>query len=137
MWAAGPGNYCGCFEPIIRFVLSDAITRINCSPFRVPRSTQSICIANRFHTVIIASRSLPCIETVERLENYREVVREIYQRRSLLAFPFLIVPCTPQTGLFIIATSAPTARWTNGMPGRSSDEFTRPVAWTNVNRDGG
>ena len=36
MWVAGPGSYCAWFELIIRFVLSDAITRINCSPFRVP-----------------------------------------------------------------------------------------------------
>jgi hypothetical protein len=39
MWVAGPGNYCVCFALVIRFVLSDAITRINCSPFRVPIQT--------------------------------------------------------------------------------------------------
>jgi hypothetical protein len=40
-----------------------------------------------------------------------------YQRRSLLAFPFLIVPLMPQTGLFILVTSALTARSMKGMLG--------------------
>src|SRR4029077_11636478 len=42
-------------------------------------------------------------------------------------------PEIPQTGLFIIVTSAPMAGRTECL-GCSNDEFTRPVAWANANR---
>ena len=61
-----------------------------------------------------------------------------YQRRSLLAFPFLIVPL--HSANWIVHHRDKRTYGTLGRTeclGRSSDEFTRPVAWANVNRDRG
>jgi ubiquinone/menaquinone biosynthesis C-methylase UbiE len=79
MLAAGPGNCCGSFERIIRFVLLAAIYTDKL--LSVPGSKIDTVDLNRQPLPYSDNRFalVTCVETIERLENYREVIREIYR----------------------------------------------------------